>query len=65
MLENINLRIRSKDRIVLKGKTGSGKTTLFKILMGLYPEVYFPESSMHLISFSSQLPLKMAECSVL
>lgn len=65
MLENINLRIKSGDRIVLKGKTGAGKTTLFKVLMGLYPEVYFPESAIHLISFSSQHPLKLGDSSVI
>jgi ATP-binding cassette subfamily B multidrug efflux pump len=37
VLQNINLRIKSGDRIVLKGKTGAGKTTLFKVMMGLYP----------------------------
>lgn len=50
---------------MLKGKTGAGKTTLFKILMGLYPEVYFPEESLHVTSFSSQHPLLIGDSSVL
>jgi ABC-type multidrug transport system ATPase subunit len=49
----------------LKGKTGAGKTSLFKILMGLYPEVYFPESSIQMMSFSSQHPLQMGNCSII
>ncbi|WP_295232696.1 ABC-F family ATP-binding cassette domain-containing protein [uncultured Chryseobacterium sp.] len=32
--ENLNLEIRSGDRIVVKGLNGSGKTTLIKLLLG-------------------------------
>jgi ATPase subunit of ABC transporter with duplicated ATPase domains len=32
--ENINLEIRSGDRISIKGSNGSGKTTLIKLLLG-------------------------------
>lgn len=36
VLENVNLTIRKGDRFGIKGRTGSGKTTLFNILLGLY-----------------------------
>lgn len=49
----------------MKGKTGAGKTSLFKILMGLYPQAYFPQNSIHLLSFSSQHPLKMGSSSIM
>jgi ATPase subunit of ABC transporter with duplicated ATPase domains len=32
--ENLNLQIRSGDRIVVKGSNGSGKTTLIKLMLG-------------------------------
>lgn len=38
--ENLNLEIRSGDRITIKGSNGSGKTTLIKLLLGdLQPSV--------------------------
>lgn len=36
VLENFNLLIKAGDKILIKGKSGEGKTTLFKILSGLY-----------------------------
>lgn len=36
VLNNINLQINKGDYIAIVGKTGCGKTTLIKILMGLY-----------------------------
>lgn len=36
VLENVNLTIRKGERFGIKGRTGSGKTTLFNILLGLY-----------------------------
>lgn len=38
--ENLNLEIRSDDRILIKGSNGSGKTTLIKLLLGyLQPSI--------------------------
>ncbi len=34
-LENINLKIKKSDKIILLGNTGSGKTTFLNLLMGL------------------------------
>ncbi|WP_449399177.1 ATP-binding cassette domain-containing protein [Chryseobacterium wanjuense] len=40
MEKNLNLEIRSGDRISIKGSNGSGKTTLIKLLLGdLQPSV--------------------------
>ena len=36
VLKNINLEIKKGDYIAIVGKTGCGKTTLVKLLMGLY-----------------------------
>lgn len=53
------MQVKYGDKVMLKGQTGAGKTTLFKVLMGLYPEVYFSDKINYLLSFSSQHPLKM------
>lgn len=36
VLENISLNIREGEHVTLTGRTGAGKSTLFKLLMGLY-----------------------------
>ncbi|MCC3865556.1 ABC transporter ATP-binding protein/permease [Terrisporobacter petrolearius] len=35
ILENINLSIKHKESVTFAGRTGSGKTTLFKLILGL------------------------------
>lgn len=37
VIENANLEIKSGERILIKGSSGEGKTTLIKLLAGLYP----------------------------
>lgn len=37
VLDNVSLTIRKGEHLGIKGRTGSGKTTLFNILLGLYP----------------------------
>ncbi len=37
VLEHLSFSIAKGDRFGIKGRTGSGKTTLFNILLGLYP----------------------------
>ena len=37
IIENLNLQISFKDKILVVGKSGSGKTTFLKILAGLLP----------------------------
>lgn len=36
VLNNVNLEFRSGDNILLSGENGSGKTTIIKLLLGLY-----------------------------
>ena len=36
VLENVNFEINSGDKILIKGNSGEGKTTLIKLLAGLY-----------------------------
>lgn len=35
VLQNIDLRLKSNDKVTFAGRTGVGKTTLFKLIMGL------------------------------
>lgn len=37
IIEHMNLCIRKGERLGIKGRTGAGKTTLFNLLLGLYP----------------------------
>jgi ATP-binding cassette subfamily B multidrug efflux pump len=55
ILKDLNLRIEPGEKVMIRGKTGSGKTTLFKILTGLYGSKLF--SSEGFVSFSPQKPL--------
>ena len=36
VLKDMNLRVRPGERVTLVGRTGAGKSTVFKLLMGLY-----------------------------
>ena len=36
VLQNINLNIKRYDKVTIIGRTGAGKTTLFKLITGLY-----------------------------
>lgn len=37
VISNLNLKIEKGERLGIKGRTGAGKTTLFNLLLGLYP----------------------------
>ena len=36
VLENLNLKIMEGDQVTLTGRTGAGKSTIFKLILGLY-----------------------------
>ncbi len=36
VLHNLNLRIRQGEHVLFSGRTGAGKSTLFKLLLGIY-----------------------------
>ncbi len=36
VLENLNLKIMDGDQVTLTGRTGAGKSTIFKLILGLY-----------------------------
>lgn len=38
VIRNINFELKEKDILVIKGENGSGKTTIVKLLLGLYDE---------------------------
>ena len=37
IIENINLKIKKGEKILIIGKTGSGKSTFIDIIMGFIP----------------------------
>lgn len=40
VLENINLNLKPNEKVIFVGRTGVGKTTLFKLVMGLMFMIY-------------------------
>jgi len=54
ILAQLDLRIAPGEKVMIRGKTGAGKTTLFKVLTGLYGCRPF---SRGFVSFSPQKPL--------
>ena len=36
VLENLNLKVMDGDQVTLTGRTGAGKSTIFKLILGLY-----------------------------
>lgn len=51
LLENISLSVEQGQRVVLRGKSGSGKSTILKCLMGLHEplsgEILFKDQVLH------------------
>ena len=39
LLQNVDIQVASRDKIVLTGRTGAGKTTMFKLLLGIVSPV--------------------------
>lgn len=39
VIKNFNLEIKDKEKILIAGKSGAGKTTISKILSGLIPKI--------------------------
>ncbi|WP_445732881.1 peptidase domain-containing ABC transporter [Mariniflexile sp.] len=68
ILENVSLKINEKSRILVKGETGSGKSTLFRIILGIIEptsgNVYINNLSIHslyLNHYRSQLGMSLSE----
>lgn len=64
VIDNFNLVLDSKDKLILKGRTGSGKSTLFKLSYGLIKpdigRVTINDSDVYL--FSDDLRSKIFSC---
>ncbi len=39
IFKHLNLKIKKGDKIVIKGRSGAGKTTLYKLLSSAYPQI--------------------------
>jgi ATP-binding cassette subfamily C protein len=55
VLQNINLEIKEGEKVAIVGKTGTGKSTLAQILIGLYPissgKIYYNEVEIEQIGY--------------
>jgi ABC-type transport system involved in cytochrome bd biosynthesis fused ATPase/permease subunit len=62
ILRGLSLNVKSQEKIMIKGKTGAGKTTLFKILT----KVYLPKEKLNrgYIAFSPQKPLLLIDATL-
>ena len=57
----MNLTIKRGDKIKLKGRSGVGKTTLYKLLTSAYPKIINTINDPFFVSFSSQHPLVLPD----
>ena len=57
----MNFSIRKGDKIMLKGKSGVGKTTLYKLLTSAYPNILSTINESFVVSFSAQHPLVLPD----
>ena len=55
VLRDLSLKVEPGEIVTLTGRTGCGKSTLFKLLMGLYPP------KLGTITVAGQLPYELAE----
>ena len=39
VLEHLNIQVQEGEQVTLSGRTGAGKSTIFKLLLGLYEPV--------------------------
>lgn len=64
ILKDINLEIEAGETVVVTGHNGSGKTSLMKVIMGIYPvssgKIYFNNVDITNISITDRAKLGMA-----
>ena len=61
IFKDLNFTVNTGDKIIIRGRSGAGKTTLYKLLTSAYPHVIDLVESPHLISFSPQHPLLLPD----
>ena len=61
ILDGLNLHISKGSKVVIRGKSGGGKTTLYKLMTSTYPEAYNLIDLPFSIAYSPQHPLLLPD----
>lgn len=61
IFDKLDFQVRKTDKIIIRGKSGAGKTTLYKILTSAYPQIFETITSDFVVSFSPQHPLVLPD----
>ena len=61
IFRDLNCLIKKGDKIKIKGKSGVGKTTLYKLLTSAYPNIFNTLDKPFMVSFSSQHPMMLPD----
>jgi ABC-type multidrug transport system fused ATPase/permease subunit len=61
IFKGLDLQILSGERVVIQGRSGAGKTTLYKLLTSAYPSILDLTQQPFHVSFSPQHPLLLPD----
>jgi ABC-type multidrug transport system fused ATPase/permease subunit len=61
VFNKLNFEVKKGDKTVIRGRSGVGKTTLYKLLTSTYPNIVSTVDSSFFVAFSPQHPLVLPD----